>query len=97
MNKEEFMYDIFDKQLKNYLRLEKVIYEAMAMYEENRDDRIKYIIQENIGVAKNQLFVLMEINSRFADLKLKESFESKMYEKLEDLKEIERKLSGLRK
>ena len=95
--KENFMENIFDRQLKNYLELEKTIYEAMAMYEETRDDKIKYILQKNIFVAKNEIFILIEFISHFVSLKNKDHFENKIYEKLENLKEIEREITGLNK
>ena len=93
MEQERFMDNIFNSELKNYLLLEKTIFEAMAMYEETKDDRIKWILQNNINVAKNQILILIEIISHFVSLEEKKKLEEKVYEKLDNLNEIERKLS----
>lgn len=97
MEQENFMDNIFDSELKNYLLLEKTILEAMTMYEETKDDKIKWLIQKNIVVAKNQIFILIEIISHFVSLKERKNFEEKVYEKLDNLNEIERKLSTFNK
>jgi len=85
----------FDKELKNYLSLEKIIFDAYEVYEQSKDDRIREILEKNINVAKNQLFILLEIMSNNADYKLKKSYEEKLNAKIEDLNDIDRRIKGI--
>ena len=94
---KDFIQNIFDSELQNYYLLEKTIFEAMEMYEKTSDEDLKYIIQKNIQFAKNEIFILIEYVAHFFDLDEKKDFEEKIYEKLDNLKEIETKVSSFNK
>ena len=93
MDKKETLIEfIFDNMLRNHLELEKIIYEAYGMYNEINDDRIKYIIERNIVVGRNQIFMMLELLTHTKEDIVRENFEKSLNSKLADLKEIEGKL-----
>ena len=94
MDKKEFDI-IFDDSLKNYLALEKEIYEFANMYESNPDDRLKYVILKIIASAKRDNFVLLQMIDNYLTGELKVRYSNQLGAKLNDLHEIENKILEL--
>ncbi len=57
---QEFLVSFYDKMLKNYLLLEKNIYEAINCYENEPSDALKEIIGNMCSNGRAQLSLLME-------------------------------------
>ena len=88
---------IYDNLSKEYEALEKIVFEAQDIYEQTNDDRIKYFLEKNIAVAKNHLNIMIEIISNNSDGKLKDSYIERLNARLDELKEIERKIISFQK
>ena len=51
---EKYLIELFDNDLKNYLLLEKTIYESVEMYKENPNDQMKYLIDKLCNYGKRE-------------------------------------------
>ncbi len=93
-NENNYLKVVFDDSLKNYLELEKTLYEAYPMYLENPSEEMKFLITNVCNFARMQLSTLMDMLPNIYEGSMYNSYYSDLNNKSDELFDFQKNISN---